>query len=202
MIISNDRLNDYKLQATDGDIGHVKDLFVDDQSWAVRYLVVETGSWISRNRVLIPTEALGGIDSSKKTIQVTITREQVKHSPHVDTAMPVSRQHETDLSGYYGFPTYHEGAARPKSDPHLRSAAALRGYVTKACGDNIGHVHQFLIDDSNWKAATVVVKTGTWWHGDLMRVDAGEIECVDWDTSCLALTCSRDSLSDADQHKE
>ena len=200
MIISNDQLNEFSLLATDGSIGHVKDLYIDDESWAVRYLVVETGNWFTRHRVLIPTAGLGSIDSTAKVIQVSITRDQVQRSPDVDCDMPVSRQHETDLSGYYGFPSYLEGEKRP-SDPHLRSAAALTGYAVRSDHDEIGHVKQFLMDEDGWRVVAVIVKTGTWWHGDLMRIATAGITTVDWDTRSLEVTASRESLKDEPQHK-
>ena len=200
MIISNDQLNEYTLHATDGTIGQVKDLFFDDESWAVRYLVVETGNWLTRHRVLIPTAALGGIESDKKAIQVSISREQVKGSPDIDCAMPVSRQHQTDLSGYYGFPTYHEGASQRENDPHLRSAIALNGYVTRSEKDEVGNVRQFMIDDNGWKAVAIILKTGSWWHGDLMSIDTNDVESIDWETRSIAIGASRDSLKDEPQH--
>ena len=200
MIISNVQLNEFSLQATDGAIGQVKDLFMDDESWTVRYLAVETGNWFTRHRVLIPTAALGSIDSTAKVIQVSITRDQVQHSPDVDCDMPVSRQHETDLSGYYGFPSHLKDKRRP-SDPHLRSAAALNGYVARSDNDELGHVKQFLMDEDGWRVVAVILKTGTWWHGDLMRIETDGIESVDWETKSLEVTASREALKDEPQHK-
>ena len=201
MIISNTELDEYSLQATDGEIGHVKDLFIDDESWAVKYLVVETGNWFTRQQVLIPTEALGSIDSDKKSIQVAIAREQVQRSPDVDCEMPVSRQRETDLSGYYGFPAHFDGASRRNKDPHLRSARALRGYAARSANDEVGSVRQFLVDDDGWRAVAVILKTGTWWHGDLMRIETDDIASVDWETKSLAITASRESLRDEPPHE-
>ena len=201
MIISNDQLNEFTLHATDGTIGKVKDLFFDDETWAIRYLVVETGNWFTRHRILIPTEALGSIESADKAIQVAISREQVQSSPDVDCEMPVSRQHETDLSGYYGFPSHLDSATRRDKDPHLRSAHALRGYTARSENDEVGSVREFLIDDDGWRAVAVILKTGTWWQGDLMRIATDGIASVDWETKSLSITASRESLQDEPPHK-
>lgn len=106
MLRSTNETKGYAIGASDGPIGHVVDLFIDDADWTVRHLVVQTGGWVARDRVLISPSAVGEIDRHAKTMPVSITREQVRHSPDVDTHMPVSRQHEIDLSGYYGFGAY------------------------------------------------------------------------------------------------
>jgi len=103
-------LEDYAIQATDGDIGHVKDAYFDDEQWVVRYLIVETGSWLSSRKVLISPVAIGHPDWNGRVLPVSITKEQVKRSPDIDTEKPVSRQHEMQYLGFYGYPYYWGGA--------------------------------------------------------------------------------------------
>ena len=96
----------FAISATNGNIGHVKDCYFDDESWVIRYLVVETGTWLSNRRVLLSPYALGEPDWLGGRIPARLTREQVRGSPGIDTEMPVSRQHEVELAGYYGYPQY------------------------------------------------------------------------------------------------
>ena len=103
-------LEDYAIRATDGTIGHVKDFYFDDEAWVIRYLVVDTGSWLSSRKVLISPIAIGQPDWTAKVLPVSITKEQVKNSPDIDTEKPVSRQHEMRYLGYYGYPYYWGGA--------------------------------------------------------------------------------------------
>jgi len=98
------------VSATDGDLGHVKDCYFDDESWVIRYFVVGTGEWLTNRQVLVSPLAVGEPTWSQQTIPVSITREQVKRSPDVDTNRPVSRQHELDYFGYYGYPYYWGGS--------------------------------------------------------------------------------------------
>jgi hypothetical protein len=102
-------LHDYSIGATDGVIGQVKDLYLDDQAWVVRYLVVETGGWLSGRKVLISPMAIGDADWVKQLLPVSITKEQVKNCPDFDSEQPVTRQHEIEYSGYYGYPYYWSG---------------------------------------------------------------------------------------------
>src|SRR5665213_2117878 len=110
MLRSMKDLEGYAIRATDGDIGHVKDLYFDDDKWVIRYLVVETGTWLSSRKVLISPFAVGDPDWAARVLPVSITKEQVKNSPDIDTDKPVSRQHEMQYLGYYGYPYYWGGA--------------------------------------------------------------------------------------------
>ena len=100
----------YAILATDGDVGHVREFYFDDDKWVVRYLVVESGSWLSHRKVLITPISVGRPDCAARVLPVSITRAQVKNSPDIDTDKPVSRQHEMDYLGYYGYPFYWGGA--------------------------------------------------------------------------------------------
>jgi hypothetical protein len=110
MLRSMKDLEGYAIQATDGEIGHVKDFYFDDEAWVVRYLIVETGSWLSSRKVLISPMSIGQPDWNERVLPVSITKEQVKNSPEIDTDKPVSRQHEMQYLGYYGYPYYWGGA--------------------------------------------------------------------------------------------
>jgi hypothetical protein len=102
-------LNHYAIGATDGEIGHVSDFFFDDQAWVIRYLVVETGSWLMSRKVLISPYSVGEPDWNNKVLPVRISKHQIQHSPDIDTEKPVSRQHEMMYADYYGFPYYWGG---------------------------------------------------------------------------------------------
>ena len=109
MLRSMKDLEKCTIGATDGAIGKVKDVYFDDDDWAVRYLVVDTGSWLDSRQVLISPISLLKPDWATHTLPVSITQEQVRHSPDIDTDKPVSRQHEQDYLGYYGYPAYWGG---------------------------------------------------------------------------------------------
>jgi hypothetical protein len=106
MLRTMNDLENCAIRATDGTIGHVKDFYFDDQAWVVRYLVVDTGTWLSSRKVLISPVAFGEPNWAERTLPVSLTKEQVKNSPDIDTEKPVSRQHERRYLAYYGYPAY------------------------------------------------------------------------------------------------
>jgi sporulation protein YlmC with PRC-barrel domain len=103
-------LTSYTIGASDGDVGHVKDVYFDDEDWVIRYLVVETGSWLSSRKVLISPYSIGNADWVAHRLPARISKEQVKNSPDIDTEKPVSRQHEIQYADYYSYPYYWDGS--------------------------------------------------------------------------------------------
>ncbi len=110
MLRNAKEMEGYAVGATDGDIGHVKDFYFDDEAWVIRYLVVDTGGWLSSRKVLVSPIAVGTPNWEERSLPASISREQIRKSPDIDTDKPVSRQHEMTYSGYYGYPYYWGGA--------------------------------------------------------------------------------------------
>lgn len=98
----------WELHARDGRLGHVHDLFFDDQHWEVRYFVADTGGWLKGRRVLISTAATEAIEAQAKpaALNVDLTCEQVRNSPGLDTEQPVSSRDELMLLQYYNWPLF------------------------------------------------------------------------------------------------
>jgi sporulation protein YlmC with PRC-barrel domain len=96
----------WNLAATDGEIGKVVDFYFDDEKWTIRYLIVRTGSWLSEREVLISPDVLLSYSWESGLFLVRLTKEQVRHSPDIDTDRPVSRQQEAALARYYPWQNY------------------------------------------------------------------------------------------------
>jgi len=109
MLRNSKDLEGCAIGATDGTIGEVKDLYFDDDAWVIRYLVVSTGAWLSNRKVLISPYAIGQPHWAERILPASITKEQVKNSPHIDTDKPISRQHEMQYLKYYRYPSYWGG---------------------------------------------------------------------------------------------
>ena len=109
MLRSMKALDGCTIGATDGDVGTVTDGYFDDLSFTVRYLVVDTGGWLSGRKVLLSPIAVRAVDWEFRRVTAALTRAQVEQSPNIDTDKPVSRQHETAYHGYYGYPPYWVG---------------------------------------------------------------------------------------------
>ncbi len=130
MLLTSNQLKGFAIRATDGELGIFDQLYFDDESWAVRYLIVETGGWLGGRPVLISPVSVIHADTDARCLDVALTKTQVADSPDVDTQKPVSRQHEADYLEYYGYPFYWEG-------PYLWGPAAfpfLLSVRSSSCG--------------------------------------------------------------------
>lgn len=211
------------IAATDGDIGSVKDAYFDDERWAVRYLVVDTGKWLPGERVLISPAAVA--ESRRDALNVRLSREQVEGAPRPDKDPPISRLMEQAHAQYYGYPYYWAGpylwgyAAMPVSMPvaehereateaqkeaeararesHLRSSAEVVGYRIEAVDGELGHVEDFVYDDRTWAIEYLVVDTRNWRPGGNVLVPPDAVRDVDWEHRTVTVGLTRDELAAA-----
>jgi hypothetical protein len=138
-------INGYVIEASDGRLGTVSDLLFEDVSWGIRWLVVDTGHWLSGRKVLLPLSALGQSNTALRHFPVKLTMQQVKDSPDVDTDQPVSRQIESRVYDHYGWDPYWGGGSFPINDPvAMLFAASLNiwGPKPRALGNVDAHPEQ------------------------------------------------------------
>lgn len=211
-----------KLGALDGEVGHVKDFYFDDQSWAVRYVVADTGSWLTGRQVLISPHAFGSLHQAGNLLLVNLRRKEIEDSPSIETHKPVSRQYEEEYHRYYGWPFYWQGgslwgmsdnptaalpvippqgepttANRPQSEPpdaHLRSARAVAGYHLQASDGVIGHVCDFLVDAQTWAIGQLVIKTGHRFSGKEVQIPTSLVERISYDASTVFVGMTKQAV--------
>jgi hypothetical protein len=122
-------VSSYAVHATDGDIGHVKGLLVDDLTWAIRYLIVSTGPWWGCHEVLVAPEWIEDVSWDEAKVMIDLNRQAVKGSPAFDPAKPLSRELESQTFSHYGregyWPREAGGAAghrvAPSDEPQILS---------------------------------------------------------------------------------
>jgi hypothetical protein len=211
------------LDTLDGEIGKIKEFYFDDRHWTIRYLVVETGTWLSSRQVLISPYALIAIDKEDRTIAVELTNKQIENSPSLDSDKPVSRQWEQDYYGYYGWPAYWDGPCswgsypyidrnRNKagkfapgsnaSDHHLRSTHTVTGYNVRALDGEIGHIDDFILDDETWAIRYLIVNTSNWWQGKKVLVSTQWIKGVSWTDSEVIINLSRQTIKESPEYTD
>jgi len=227
MLINSKELDGFSVHAKDGELGTVEELYFDDDSWGVRYLIVETGGWLGGRCVLISPLSVLNTDWDGRRLKVALTKKQVESSPKIDTHKPISRQHESAYLGYYGYPTYWGGplmwgpesyptgllmtdpaklvadaVSKNPSDSHLRSSDEVRGYRIAAADGEIGHVDAFLVDSETWAIRYVEVATRSWWPGKKVLISPAWIEHVSWLESDVRVGLTQEAIRSAPEYLE
>jgi hypothetical protein len=215
MLYSAKTLKGYALHSRDGVIGSTREFYFDDNYWTVRYLVAETGSWLSGRKVLISPYSLLNVSSAKREIHVSLTKKQIEDSPDLESHKPVSRQFEDNYYGHYGWPVYWGGpyswgpypyaspegggSGDPKSrdkswEPKLRSTHVVGGYKVDAADGYIGHIEDFILDDETWALRYLVIDTRNWLAGRKVLVSPQWIENISWEDSTVVVNLSREAV--------
>jgi hypothetical protein len=217
-------LQGYTLNSIDfGEIGKVKEFYFDDQHWAIRYLIADTGNWLTDRQVLISPYALAAVNKDEQYITIDLTKKQIEDSPPLTSDKPVSRQFEEIYHGYYEYPMYWSGPfmwgsypyiERDRNkwrepaqdaetwDPNLRSTHDVSGHHIQAADDEIGHVEDFIIDDETWAIRYLIIDTRNWWPGKKLLVSPQWIERVSWDESKVFVNLPRETIKQSPEYTE
>ena len=98
---STREVSGYHLQTTDGELGHVEDFIIDDQKWAIRYLVIDTQNWWPGKRILVSPQWIERVSWSESKVFVSLPRETITQSPEYTEESLLTRDYETELHRHY-----------------------------------------------------------------------------------------------------
>lgn len=226
MLHSLNELKDYKILAIDGPIGQLTDLYFDDETWVIRYLIIDTGTWLSSRKVMISPISVSNPNWPDKTLPVMLNKDQIKNSPQIDLDLPVCRQHEASYLGYYGYPYYWQNGgiwgdshypsnsrpaddgnppdsdvslttAQQGADIHLRSSKEIEGYHVKAVDGEIGHISGILIDETSWAVRYLIADTSNWWIGHKVLIAPQWITDISWPKRSVSVDLTLQALQEA-----
>ena len=223
MLFKAKSIKNFKLTGMDGDVGKVKEFFFDDLFWTVRYLVVDTGNWLTGRTVLISPYAIQSINDDDERIMTNLSKEQIENSPSLESDLPVSRQYEDNYFGYFGYPKYWYGSLmwgtspyiardskewettdeqQSKGDSNLRSTKDVSGHDIQATDGEIGHVDDFIIDEETWAIRYLVIDTQNWWAGKKVLVSPRWIRRISWDEKNVYVNLSRERIKSSPEYSD
>ncbi|WP_270182455.1 PRC-barrel domain-containing protein [Alkalihalobacillus sp. CinArs1] len=223
MLVSENEVYKYNIDTSDGEKGALKELYFDDEHWTVRYLVVDTHKWLPGKKVLISPYSIEKLTHDEETVSVSLSTEELKNSPSIDTDQPISRKHEMSMNKHYGWPYYWVGTGAWGSgmhpnphmdvqelevsyketsdeDNHLRSTKEVSNYHIQAIDGEIGHVDDFIFDDETWKLRYFVVDTKNFLSGKKVLLSTEWIEDIHWNDRSVVVNVPKDKIENAPEY--
>jgi hypothetical protein len=91
----------HHIEALDGEIGHIEDFIIDEETWAIRYLIVDTHNWWPGKKVLVSPQWVERVSWDERKAFVNLSREAIKHSPEYVGEQGLTRDYETKLHQHY-----------------------------------------------------------------------------------------------------
>lgn len=219
-------IKNYKLKCLDGEIGKVKDFYFDDETWTIKYLVINTGNWLIGRKVLISPQSIKSMSKDDESFVINLTKSQIENSPILESDKFVSKDYLKKFHIYYEFPIYSKGAwygedwkspphmpsdAERKKfiqniedesewDPHLRSMKTVSGYYIQATDGEIGHLDDFIFDAETWKINYLEIDTKNWLPGRRFIISPEWIDHVGWDDSTVFVNHSTDEIEHSPEY--
>ncbi|MFG6120272.1 PRC-barrel domain-containing protein [Thalassobacillus sp. B23F22_16] len=102
-------LKNYNIQAKDGELGKVKDLYFDDRKWTVRYLVADTRKWLPGKKVVVSPSGVKAVDTEEQVIHVENNKEDIRNNAALEEKQDFSYEKEMELSDTFGWKQYWTG---------------------------------------------------------------------------------------------
>lgn len=166
------------LTAEDGNVGRVEDLYFEDDTWCLKYFLVDCGQWRPRRKMLFPVHLIETVDWASRFIPLSLTRTQIRENSSVDFSTTLPWQLEKDLYEYFRWPSYWHASiyhspeyskmSPPPSAPRadglngkLHSLREITGYQVEAHDGDIGHLADIMLNErvpgQNWEIAYFVL---------------------------------------------
>jgi len=217
MLRSAYNLIGYKTETKTQALGKIEDLYFDEESWTIRFLVIGSIKWFSYKKILLsPEQITKEVKKAKKFIFGSLNRKEIKKAPDINTAKPVSREKEMGLLRYYRLPTYWqampEGNVPPLTPPplphkdelllnkkqrnksHLRSLKKITKYRLKARNTLVGTVKDLIIDEKSMKARYLAIKTSVPLSGRSVLIAPDWIRDISWAESKMYTDIEPDKM--------
>lgn len=140
-------------------IGEIKDFYFDDQEWAIRYLVVDIGTWINEKLVFISPVEIDEFSLGGFTIKTNLTKVQIEQGPLEENHKPLER---------------------PFVKGHLRSFNDVIGYSIHAADKQFGHIEDMVMNDENYKVSYLIVDTINFWPSKSVLIIPALLADINW----------------------
>ncbi|REK17568.1 MAG: PRC-barrel domain containing protein [Planctomycetota bacterium] len=207
-----------KVIGVDGQVGTLKDLSFHDPSWKIRYLVVDSGTWLPGRQVLLSPKDVADRDWNHHFVIVPHTQQAIEDSPPIYSDQPVSLEMEKELERYFNWhsPLMGNPAAGPvtvgsdvyldaesehpdpeKQNAVLRSAKEVISYSITAKDGGIGHVEDLIVDDEHWAIRYFIVDTRNWLPGKKVIVSPAWIDSIYWVEQAVHVNVDREAIKNS-----
>ncbi len=190
MLCTTNTLQGLAVRSLDGVLGNVLGAYFDDSSWTIRYLTISTGDLLADQMMLLPVHAILNIDWQARRLDISLSSSQVREGPGTDSLEGDSRQFE---AGYPG--------SMPIASS-LRDSTVITGYRIEGSDGEIGHVSQFIFDDSSWVIHYLEVSTTNWWPGKKVLLAPAWVERISWLDSRVFIAATRDAIKTCPEYSD
>lgn len=214
---------DCSLEAFDGEIGSVQDLYFDEPLWTVRYLLARPTDWYENRPALLSAIILRPAPGARR-IAAELNLDQLKSGPAIGTVREISRTEEALLHDHHGWPYYwqtrgssvqgthnvtelkHKGVVNHQEygpeGQNLRSMKEMVGCRLHASEGEIGNIVDLMVDGGSWRIRYLVVDIASSWFSKKILVSPDWVIGVDWIDRKVVVELSTDEVKNSPEPHE
>lgn len=202
MLRDLNKIKNCVVQGTEGIIGSVADVYVNDQTWKIHYLAADTGNLLEGRHVLISTQSFAHPHEDIGSFRALVSNAQVEGAPEFEIEKPISWEKEREICNYYRWSTYFPIDERELSvfPGILTSANGLKDFSLQATDGEIGKIINFLIDDANWTVRYLVVDTSKWLAGKKVLISPMWNKSINWAERMMVVDLDQDQIEHSPEY--
>ncbi|MEO8328045.1 MAG: PRC-barrel domain-containing protein [Nitrospirota bacterium] len=202
MLRDLNKIKNCVVQGTDGIIGNVADMYVNDQTWKIHYMAADTGNWLQGRHVLISTESVVQPHVEIGSFRALVSQAQVEGAPAFEIEKPFSWEKEREICNYYRWSTYYPIDERELSvfPGKLTSVNGLKDFSLLARDGEIGKIINYIIDDANWSVRYLVVDTSKWLAGKKVLISPMWHKSINWQDRMIVVDLDQDQIEHSPEY--
>lgn len=227
MFINFKQLTSSHINAIDGELGKVKDVYFDDRHWTIRFLVVDVHPWLALSqKVMLSPIALLNFNVKDAEVKVSMSKEMIENCPKVEDYATVSREFEKKYFDYFGYGYYWTGPSmwgdytypsalfNRELLPHsaiqetemdkinqLRSAYEIQNYDVEEIDGSKGRVQDCIWNTHDWSLKYLVIDARNWLpDGKKVLISPRQIESMNWENKVVKCRLSIEQIDDCPEY--
>jgi hypothetical protein len=202
MLRDLNKITNCVVQGTDGIIGNVADMYVNDQTWKIHYMAADTGNWLQGRHVLISTESIVHPHEEIGSFRALVSKAQVEGAPAFEIEKPFSREKERQICDYYRWSTYYPIDEKELSvfPGKLTSISGLKDFSLLATDGEIGKIFNYIVDDATWSVRYLVVDTAKWLAGKHVLISPMWHKSINWQERMIVVDLTKDQIEQSPEY--
>jgi len=202
MLQDFNKMKTYLVEGTDGTIGTVADVYFNDQTWDVQYVVANTGNWLEGRHLLISKECLLTFKRDTSAYPASLSRAQAESGPEFEINQPLSWGKEREVCSFYRWAPYYPVNENEMSvfPGILTSTNGLKDFSLLTNDGEIGKVVNFIVNDTDLILRYLVIDTAKWLAGRKVLISPMWAKSINWSEQLIEVDVSKEHIQDSPEY--
>jgi hypothetical protein len=197
MLKNVDTFKNNEVHASDGMIGIIRDLYFDTQDLILKFMVIDTQSWLENREILISPESVKRFNWDRNKFDLGLLKRRIEQSRVISIDEPAGPGGRKQSREYYFLSTYWDSERAGGNLAHLLKDSELKRFDICLSDGRIGGTAGIIIEESTWKVEFIIVDADSMEAGKLVPLPAGWINRIDPKEGIIHVDLNKEDILNA-----